>query len=217
MILFYGGEDDVTKWIAKRMANEISDRLKLSHTEIEDIGFRERGTAVLNKLPKIVSLGKKYPIIFVFDSDRECVVEILKKYCQDGWKDTFATINIAIDEGESWLVADQENFSSFMGIEGMITEMPESEEVVFPYKTSLYIMMEFVPKSRKQDIKDNMSCTNKGKKPPTYNDMWKDYIEHQWNIESASTRSESLKRAMVRIESAVKKYLHEYSDGKEKR
>lgn len=52
----------------------------------------------------------KYPIIFVFDSDGECVLKILERECTAGWNDIFTSLNIAIDEEESWRLADQTNF-----------------------------------------------------------------------------------------------------------
>ena len=150
MKLFYGGEDDVTKSIARRLALDISKDLNISDIILEDVGIRERGSAILKKLPQIVALGRKYPIIFVFDSDGECILEILKRACPAGWNNTFTSLNIAIDEGESWLIADQLSFAKYFGVNvSDIKYSSNTQEMTFPYKTSLYIMKELAPKSVK--------------------------------------------------------------------
>lgn len=207
MKLLYGGEDDVTKLIARRLAIEIAKDAHIS-VQPEDIGIRERGSAILKKLPQIVALGKKYPIVFVFDSDGECVLEILNKACPDGWNDTYASLNIAIDEGESWLLSDLTGFGKYFGIDvSDITSALDAREITFPYKTSLYIMKELVPKSAKKDVVEKMSCTERGKKPPTYNELWKDYIDSKWDIKKAMQRCESLERAIRRIKRNLQRYV----------
>ena len=208
MKIYYGGEDEVTRKIAKRLAQYISKKLKVSNVTFEDLGIRERGSAVLRKLPQIVRLGKKYPIVFVFDSDGECVLEVLKKTCPEGWQDTFTTLDLAIDEGESWLLADREGFADYFGIELKHLEFSNDQtEVTFPYQTSLYIMKNLVPKSNRKDVIQNMSCTDRGKKPSTYNLLWNDYIEKVWDASNAAVRANSLQRALKRIEKKIAKYL----------
>ena len=202
MTIFYGGEDDVTRWIAKRLALESIKDLEITNAEIQPLGFRERGSAIIGKLSQIVSLGQKYPVIFVMDSDGDCVLDILNKGIPNGWKNTFASINIAIDEGESWLLADDCSFSKYFGV-GTLDIKPNGGEVTFPYKTSMYIMREIIPKSSKRCVRDNLCCTEKGHKPPTYNLLWEKYIMEQWNVENASGKARSLERAVKRIKDKV--------------
>lgn len=179
MTIYYGGEDDVTRYIARKLAYDISREMKIEDVAIEDVGIRERGAAIKNKLQQLVRLGKKNPIVFVFDSDGECVVDILKQTCPDGWADSFCALNIAIDEGESWLLADKNGFAKYFGVSTEdIDFAQETGEVTYPYKTSLYIMRNIISKSKKKEIKENMSCTERGKKPATYNMFWKEYIDN---------------------------------------
>lgn len=202
MRVYIGGEDDVTKTIAKRLVEHTLSKYGKESVVFEDIAGRSRGTGVLSKLPNMVALGRKAPVVFVFDSDGDCVVEILKKYCPDGWKSEFCAINIAIDEGESWLMADRAGFSKYFGIRP--EDIPPCEtgrdEISLPYKTSLYIMRELVPKSIKKCVKENLQCTKTLKKPPTYNNLWIDYIMNFWDIDEASKNSGSLTKAVTRID-----------------
>ena len=207
ILVYIGGENDVTKTIAKKLVEYTLFRYEHESVVFEDLAGRSRGTGVLSKLPNMVELGKKSLVVFVFDSDGDCVVETLKKYCPDGWKSEFCAINIAIDEGESWLLADRAGFSKYFGIK--LSDIPRCEtgrdEIHLPYKTSLYIMKELVPKSSKKRVKENLQCTKTLKKPPTYNNLWIDYIMNFWNIEEALKKSKSLAKAVVRIDKIFQK------------
>ena len=52
-----------------------------------------------------------------------------------------------------------------------------------------------------------MSCTERGKKPATYNVFWKEYIDNIWNMSEAKKYSNSLSRAMERVEKKLRMYL----------
>ena len=141
MTIYYGGEDDVTRYIARKLAYAVSNEMKIENVSFEDVGIRERGTAIKSKLQQLVRLGKKNPIVFVFDSDGDCVADILKQACPEGWTDTYCALNIAIDEGESWLLADKIGFADYFEVSVEdIAFAEEADEVTYPYKTSLYIM-----------------------------------------------------------------------------
>ena len=70
-------------------------------------------------------------------------------------------------------------------------------------------MKEIIPKSKNRDVRDNMSCTERGKKPPTYNQLWYNYIHSKWDIDDASENSESLRKAVERIESTIRYFMKE--------
>ena len=209
MTIYYGGEDDVTRYIARKLAYAISNEMKLKDVIIEDVGIRERGTAIKNKLQQIVRLGKKTPIVFVFDSDGDCVVDILKQACPEGWTDSFCALNIAIDEGESWLLADKKGFADYFGVTVEDIQISQKVgEVTYSYKTSLYIMKNIIPKSRKKEIRENMCCTERGKKPATYNVFWEDYIDNVWNMNEAGKISDSLSRSINRVKNRLLMYCN---------
>ncbi len=208
MKVFYGGEDMVTIEIAKKLIEYCALNLCVENIEYEDVGIRERGEAVKKRLSAIALLGNIYPVVFVIDSDGECVVEMLNNTCPEGWDSDFGSINIAIDEGESWLLADFSGFSKYFGVKvGDIDYDNKKLEVTFDYKTSLYIMNTIIPKSRKMDIRENLRPTPKAKKPATYNTYWIDYVQNHWNIDNAIKHSESLEKAVNRINKKMSKYL----------
>lgn len=208
MIVYYGGEDQVTKLIAKRLVRYAAQLEGLDNITLDDANPREYGTRALEKLELIIRLSDAAPVICVFDSDGECVLEILKKYAKEGWKKPQLAINIAIDEGETWLMADSVNFSNYFGFSPSLIPNKEenSQELskAIPYKTSLYFLTQLIPHSTKQDIREILTCEKPGKKPPTYNTLWPEFIEKHWNIDVAIHNSDSLLRAVNRVRLALK-------------
>lgn len=209
MIVYYGGEDQVTKLIAKQLIRYAAQLEGLDNLTLDDANPRDYGTRALEKLELIIRLSNAAPVICVFDSDNVCVIEILNRYARDGWKKQHLAINIAIDEGETWLMADRQSFSDYFGIRlSLIPDMKKNSKELsesIPYKTSLYFLQQMVPYSRKERVLENLSCERPGKKPPTYNALWADFIENHWNMEIASHKSESLLRAINRVQLALRK------------
>lgn len=207
MIVYYGGEDQVTKLIAKRLIQYVAQLDGLDDIILDDANPREYGARALEKIPLMVRLSMEAPVVCVFDSDGDCIISILRKYAGDNWKKQRLAINFAIDEGETWLMADRKGFSKYFGLElsAVPSKMDNMEELSYsiPYKTSLYFLQKLVPLSSKKSVVENFHCDRPGKKPPTYNSLWPEFIEKYWNVEMASQNSDSLLRAINRIRIAL--------------
>lgn len=207
MLVYYGGEDPVTKLIAKRLIMHAAELDGYADMELEDANPRDRGAKALDNLHLMIRLSKSSPVVCVFDSDGDCVVEILEKHAPEGWKGENLAVNIAIDEGETWLMADSKNFAQYFGLKR--SDLPAKQEKSLelsssiPYKTSLYFIQKLVPLSKKSKVKESLSCQRPGKKPPTYNNLWPDFIESYWNVEEAAKNSDSLRRAIQRVRMAL--------------
>lgn len=207
MIVYYGGEDQVTKLIAKQLIRYAAQLEGLDDITLDDANPRDYGTRALEKLKLIIQLSVAAPVVCVFDSDGDCVVELLKKYAGN-WKNQHLAINIAIDEGETWLMADRRNFSDYFGLKlSLIPDKKENSQELsesIPYKTILYFLQQLVPHSRKKKVLKNLTCERPGKKPPTYNALWAEFIEKYWDIAIASNNSDSLLRAITRVRLALR-------------
>lgn len=214
MKVYYGGEDTVTKLIAKRLIQHAASLESLEITELEDANPRDYGTKALEKLKQMVRLTRFAPLVCVFDSDGGCVVELLEKYVPDqacrqrGWKEPRLAVNIAIDEGETWLMADRAGFAAFFGVdENLIPQKLETAKELsqsIPYKTSGYFLNAIAPYSRKKKVVETFAVPRLNRKPPTYNRLWPDFIAKHWNIANACGNSESLSRAVARVRTALR-------------
>ena len=103
----------------------------------------------------LIRLSVVAPVVCVFDSDGDRVVELLKKYAGE-WKKHHLAINIAIDEGGNLVDADKRNFSDYFGLKLSLTpdKMETSQELSesIAYKTNLYFLQQLVPHSRKNKV-----------------------------------------------------------------
>ncbi len=200
MLVYIGGEDFVTKHIAKRLVKYCLPNVEL---EFEDLTFRDHGTRALERINLMLNLAKKCPVVGIFDSDNECIIELLEKYMHVNKNVDFAAINFAVDEAEAWLMADRIGLADYIDISVDMIPVckPFNPEISssIPYKTSLYILQEIAPYSNNPFIKSSLTCERPGKKPPTYNSVWGDFIDNIWNIDKACINSESLLKSIKRI------------------
>lgn len=118
-------------------------------------------------------------------------------------------INIAIDEGETWLMAGRKGFSQYFGVKSSLLpiKQDDSQELAdaIPYKTSLYFLNEIAPHTNKKKVRETFTCMQQGRKPPTYNNLWPDFIENYWNVDKAVKNSHSLQRAVQRVQTALQR------------
>lgn len=204
MLVYIGGEDQVTKLIAKKIVSSI---LPNANIEFEDVSPRDYGAKALSKIDQMVKLGETYPTICVFDSDANCSVTLLKEHTTNGWKSRRCAINIAVDEAESWLLADREGFSRFFGID--IENIPKLSDgqteisSLIPYKTSLYILQKLIPLSKNKLYSQELACIERNKKPTNYNTYFQAFINTAWDINNARNNSAILNRAIVRCTAAL--------------
>ncbi len=200
MTIYIGGEDFVTKQIAKRLVRFC---LPETEPEFEDLTFRVHGTRALESLGTMLNFAKKYPVVGVFDSDDNCIIDLLNRYLQKERNVDYAAINFAVDEAESWLLADRTGMAEYFGIPiDMIPSKHRVDKEIsdhIPYKTSLYILTEIAPLSKSVSIRNALSFERPGKKPSTYNSIWGKYIDEIWNIDEACVNSDSLTGAIKRI------------------
>jgi hypothetical protein len=198
-MIFIGGEDEVTRAIAKRLAIYCFG----SDVKFNDRIDRDRGTKALRNIPKFVSLGEMRPVICVFDSDNDCIRDLLKKHAPSGFKSPYSSINIVYGEGEDWLVADRQGFAAFFQVDVDLLPLPgKNNEMAdaFRYKTSKYLLKEFFPKSRKKVYRERLVALGELQKPPEYNELIVPFVD-KWDIDAAKLNSMSLLRAIERVRS----------------
>lgn len=98
---------------------------------------------------------------------------------------------IAVREAETWLLADRENFASFLGIStNRIERYPES--ILNPKEYILNI----ATKSKKRNIKEDLIPKGDAIIGRNYNTCLADFIINYWDIENAMQQSKSLNKLM---------------------
>ena len=103
---------------------------------------------------------------------------------------------VAINEVESWLLADRVGFAEYLGIS--INLIPTSVDSLPDPKQSL---INLARRSRKKNLRLGIvpgrnSTATQG---PNYNECLIPFVKNSWNLEDACVNSESLLRAVKSI------------------
>lgn len=197
------GEDPVTLEIIYRILSVYGPNLQVIQP------LPARGSEIKNKIGSFNLLSQSNPVILLTDLDTDdCAPILKKKLLGEMEQNTNFIFNIAVDEAEAWLMADRENFSSFLGVE--IADMPISgpqkqggrkalPEMHISLKASYYLTHILAPKSSKAEIHEQIAAVGRSCKGKEYNSTLQPFIQKQWDISAAMANSDSLKRMVDRI------------------
>lgn len=199
MLIDIAGEDQVTQAIIERVIADYRPDLIINNK------FPVRGGQIQNLAPKLNLL--QTPTFILTDLDSyNCAPELLHEWLHGQDVNKHLLFRIAIDEAESWLMADRIGFASWLGISAelipspiMIDAQTGAMEMRFPYKPSLFMMMELAVKSNNLELREFLTPVSGAKKGPAYNAALIPFIKNVWNIQRAAINSDSLKRAINRL------------------
>jgi hypothetical protein len=133
------------------------------------------------------------------DANSICITAALQEYIlnkQPKPPETFLCC-FAVNELESWLLADREGLANFLGIAvSLVPLQPESEE--FPKKT----LLDLASTSRKRKIREGIAprSGHHAAVGPDYMNLMSEFVFSLWNIESAMRYAPSLERCVRRLQ-----------------
>jgi hypothetical protein len=197
------GEDQVTLQVIKRLLGEICPE-SFSIVREDPV----RGSEVKKLTPKYNVLAESIPVILLADLDQEpCPVTAQAEWLNNIQKNPDFMFRFAIDEAESWLLADRPGFAAFLGIsETRIpeptparTREPHNLEIRPPYKSSLFMMRELATFSPNQELKHQLTPLDLRSKSSEYNSALLPFISQFWNIQAAIQNSYSLQKMVRRL------------------
>ena len=102
-------------------------------------------------------------------------------------------IRIAVREAEAWVLADKENFASYLGIRASL--VPDDVEGLIDAKHEL---IQLAQRARSRELKEDI-CPPHGstrKVGPNYNARLVSFVQQRWNPTVARHHAHSLARAM---------------------
>lgn len=198
------GEDLVTRQVIKKL-------LQVTCPEGFNI-IREdpvRGSEVKKLTPNYNALAASFPIILLADLDNNnCPPTEQAAWLNNQPKHPHFIFRFAVDEAESWLLADRQGFAAFLGID--VTQIPEPSplrprepynlEIRPPYKTSLFMMRELASISPKAELKRQLTPLDRTSKSSEYNLAMLPFIDLHWNVQTAIENSYSLQKMVRRLQ-----------------
>ena len=198
------GEDPVTRQVIKKL-------LQVTCPEGFNI-IREdpvRGSEVKKLTPNYNALAASFPIILLADLDNNnCPPTEQAAWLNNQPKHPNFMFRFAVDEAESWLLADRPGFAAFLGID--VAQIPEPSplrprephnlEIRTRYKTSLFMMRELASISSKAELKRQLTPLDHTSKSGEYNSALVPFIDQYWNVQTALANSYSLQKMVRRLQ-----------------
>ena len=146
-------------------------------------------------------------VLVLTDLDRPqgCPAELVSDWTQNITRRApNLLIRVAVLEIEAWVMADRAEFAAWLGIaQSIVPRNPEAEDD--PKRT----LIELARRSPKRDLRERLfHSLRNGLYRPTneYNVLLTDFVEFQWQPESARRTAPSLDRAIRRISNIASAY-----------
>ena len=184
------GEGILDLAVLRRLARDIG------LTPGDEYDLRGAG-GVDRKLPKYNAAAKHWPWIVVRDLDSDPCAGALARSLLP-LPAEWMRLRIAVKSIESWVLADPESLSEKFGVR--IAAIPGAPDELPNPKLK---MLQLMASSRNRDIRESMLRARPGVKlepGPQYNVRLSQFVENQWDRQSALGSSPSLTRAWNRLE-----------------
>jgi hypothetical protein len=147
-----------------------------------------------NKISGFNQAAKGIPFFVLTDLDQQypCPSALIADWLRAP-KQPNLLFRVAVREIESWVLADREAFSSFLGIRREL--IPRNTDQLPDPK---HFLLDMIRKSRKRNLRLAIlpSIGSTAKQGPDYNGPLVEFVETKWNVKRAVANSPSLKRTL---------------------
>lgn len=135
-------------------------------------------------------------VLCIGDTDRDSACSILRQYLPEAVPPTFV-FRLAVTESESWALADRERFAAHFCIP--VGRIPRQTDQIQDPKHLLVTLMK---RSKIRFFREEMVSMRDPNKPGTgYNQHLEEFVRDHWRVTNACESSESLQRAVARLQS----------------
>jgi len=200
------GEDPVTRAIIKRLLRDYRSEDCTAGAEYPFRGGEiKKQAAIFNTAAQNGSQS-----FLLTDLDEiNCAPQLLNAWLNGTAVADNLLFRVAVEEAETWLIADIQGFSQWLGISPelipapkiMDTRKPQIIEICPPIKPSLFLMMHLANASTNEERKAALMPLRGAKKGPNYNSELLPFIQNEWSPENARQNSYSLNKAIQRLQS----------------
>lgn len=196
MIFYIVCEDQLSEAVMRKMVKD-----SLTDLELEFISIGKKGRGFIkSRINDFNNQSNNLPFFVLADLDTDsCVPGLKERWLKRPCRDNLI-FRIAIREVEAWLLADDRGFSQFLNLDpAYIRKEVDFPDMVMNPKEKLIFLVE---RSRKKELKKDIVRKENTvfKQGPGYNTRLTEYVLNYWDIERASVRSDSLKRALKAIQ-----------------
>jgi hypothetical protein len=186
-------EDELSEAVLRQLIQHIGAGYCVGGT------YRRGGNGYLRKtIQGWNRAARSMPIVILTDLDLEpCPMALLNSWLPEP-KHPNLVFRVAVREVEAWLLADSQALAAYLKVPEQL--LPSEPERSLDPKGALVTAAR---RSRSREIRDcivprNDSTAKQGRE---YNSCLCRFVTKIWDIDAASTRSESLRRAVARLSS----------------
>jgi hypothetical protein len=183
-------EDALSESVMYRMIKSFNNKFELGYTYSGNgFGYLKSNIRGFNQA------SKASPHFMLTDLDNySCPLELITDWVNFPINPNFI-FRIAVKEVESWLLADLEGLSNFLNVSK--TNFPLSPDILIDPKSTL---IQLAKRSKIRRIREEIVPLSNASIGPNYNGCLSEFVLASWNIPNAVTRSESLRRAIQKLE-----------------
>jgi hypothetical protein len=182
-------EDEVSRAVIERLLGAFPESMSIAMRHPAH-GFGN----IKSNMAKYNAASQHIPFLVLTDLDASpCAPELISDWLP-GQKAPLMLFRIAVREVESWLIADREGFSDFLGISS--TNITRNPDALPDPKAEVFRL---VRKSRSRSLKEDILPAAQSRVGPGYNDALPKFIRNGWNAESARKHSPSLDKALLAL------------------
>lgn len=185
-------EDSVSEAAVRRLISVIRPELQVRAV----LGNRGKGY-LKARARELNRTARSIPIFVLFDLDslQPCPADVIANWLH-GIPEANMLFRAAIMEVESWLLADRQMFSNFLGVS--LNRIPSDTDCITNPKE---FVVNLARRSRKRNIRDDLvpSSGSIVAVGPAYGLRLSEFLSAHWNPTRAASASRSLQRAIDRL------------------
>ncbi|MDR1648666.1 MAG: DUF4276 family protein [Synergistaceae bacterium] len=185
-------EDELTRHVGQKMADATGWSVKRY--------FIGKGKSGLEKnLENYLNMGRRERVLLIVDMDRPsyrdlCPPMLIQKWLKNRLMPEKMFFRVAVCEVEAWLLADHDAMRLFLGGQ---PRLPADPDVLEDPKAELLKLLKRVNRYVKEDVV--RISEGRIRQGVAYNDILGKWVDENWSPERAAQKSDSLRRAFLRL------------------
>jgi len=186
------GEDALCCALGEKLIRSCVPHLNL------DTSINKNGrTKLFPELPRLSGAATPERLVLcIADTDRDCAHIILNQVLPRKVPRTYV-FRLAVTESESWALADREMFAKHFRIP--VNRIPHQTD---PIQDPKHLVITLMRRSKNRIFREEMVSMRDPNKPGTgYNQHLEEFVRDHWRVTNACESSESLQRAVARLQS----------------
>ncbi len=192
--LYVATEDQLSSAVAVSMIRTVDKKGLFDIQMIKPTGNGQ----LKSKLSKYINLSYTYPVLMITDLDRiSCAPILISQWLGQQRVPDNMLFRVAVRETEAWLLSDSDGFSQYFQIP--LLKVPDHPENLDDPKLMLLNLIRRygLQKDKLEILPPKVSGSKVG---IGYNNSLITFVEREWEAERASLRSDSLSKAMGRLQ-----------------